>query len=192
MGRELRAAALGLAQTLAIAAAFVGGGLGFAAATRGPNALRSAAAPAYPSAAMPRTLWLVDGFNVIQVGLLAGRDRAGWWRENRRRDLLERAGRLAGPDDEVIVVFDGRAPAGDHRGVHLRAVFADPADDWLLARVRERGEAGRVRVVTADRRLAQRARRRGAEVVAPRAFLARCEANAPAQPPGPAPPAQRS
>jgi hypothetical protein len=124
---------------------------------------------------MPGTLWLVDGFNVIQVGLLAGRDREGWWRAERRAALLEAAARLAGPEDEVVVVFDGPRPATDAGG-GVRAVYAASADEWLLERVRDGGAARELRVVTADRRLAARARSRGAEVVAPSAFLARCAA----------------
>jgi hypothetical protein len=177
MRRELRATLLGLAQTLAIAAAFVGGGLAFAAATRGPDALWAAPATPYPGPAMPGRLWLVDGFNVIQVGLLAGRDREGWWRAERRAALLDAAARLAGPEDEVVVVFDGPRPApAMDAGGGVRAVYAPSADEWLLERVRDGGAARELRVVTADRRLAARARSRGAEVVAPSAFLARCTA----------------
>lgn len=177
MTRNLRGALLGVGQTLAIAALFVGGGLGWAGVTRGWDALRPPAAAAYPAAAMPRTQWLVDGFNVIQVGLLGGQDREGWWREERRRQLLALAGRLAGPDEEVVVVFDGPRPADTApEGAGAQAVFAPDADAWLLARVRDGAAAAeRIRVVTADRSLAERARRRGAEVVAPREFLARCE-----------------
>jgi hypothetical protein len=43
-----------------------------------------------------------------------------------------------------------------------------------VARLREAGPE-RVPVVTADRQLAGRARHRGAEVVSPLRFLARCE-----------------
>ena len=53
----------------------------------------------------------------------------------------------------------------------MRAIFAPSADDFLLEQI---GARERVALVTADRRLAERARRRGARVVAPAAFLARC------------------
>jgi hypothetical protein len=160
-------------QTAAIAAAFVGGGLGVAAATRGLDAVRPPGAD-YPGPGMAGRLWLVDGFNVIQVGLLAGRDRTGWWRDDRRRELLDRAAGLVGPEDTVVVVFDGPRPAGEPEpGAQVRTVFAESADAWLLARLGEAAGA-EVRVVTADRSLAARSRRRGAEVVTPRDFLARC------------------
>jgi rRNA-processing protein FCF1 len=57
---------------------------------------------------------------------------------------------------------------------HLVPVFAPSADDWLLARVREEDDPTRVVVVTADRKVAGRARQRGARVVSPRDFLERC------------------
>jgi hypothetical protein len=65
---------------------------------------------------------------------------------------------------------------GPHR------VFAPSADDWLLARVRAAENPGRIAVVTADRRLAERARRRGARVVGPGEFLRRCTGDEPAAP----------
>jgi hypothetical protein len=74
----------------------------------------------------------------------------------------------------VWVVFDGpdarEAPVGDR----LYAVFAPSADDWLLRRVRSAPAPGELAVVTADRRLAARARHVGAQVVPPHAFLAHC------------------
>jgi hypothetical protein len=75
------------------------------------------------------------------------------------------------------VVFDGPrplpAPAEGEAAGAPRIAFAPSADEWLLRRVREAGP-GAVAVVTADRRLADRARARGAQVVSPQAFLARC------------------
>ena len=58
----------------------------------------------------PPTLWLVDGFNVLHAGLLAGRERGRWWNASQRERLLEV---VAGFDDrgaEIVVVFDGRRP----------------------------------------------------------------------------------
>jgi len=51
------------------------------------------------------------------------------------------------------------------------------ADEWLVARVKqvdESAEARAVAVVTGDRKVADRARHRGAEIVGPRALLERC------------------
>jgi predicted RNA-binding protein with PIN domain len=124
--------------------------------------------------------WLLDGFNVLHAGPLGGRDRAEWWTEPRRSELLEIASRFDDPRAEIWVVFDGprpEAPGVSAEGPpspRLERVFAPSADEWLLARVREAEDPGRVAVVTSDRKLAERARHRGARVYSPRAFLDRC------------------
>jgi hypothetical protein len=53
-------------------------------------------------------------------------------------------------------------------------VFAPSADEWLLRRLRSAPDPSRLGVVTGDRRLAIRSRRRGARVIMPREFLDRC------------------
>lgn len=121
--------------------------------------------------------WLIDGFNVVQVSLLGGRDRSGWWGAARRDELLARAETFEDPDASLLVVFDGaREPSPDAQSRRVRPVFAPCADDWLLDRVRRARDPGAVVVVTADRRLAGRVRHHGARVVSPGAFLARCAA----------------
>jgi hypothetical protein len=158
----MRSTLLGIAQTLGIVAAFAGAGL--AAGTFYPRAMPE----------RPQQVWLVDGFNVIQVALLAGGERDGWWRDERRAELLARAGRLASAETPVWVAFDGEQPAPEPEpDAPLRAVFAPSADAWLLERLAQE-DAACVRLVTADRRLANRARARGAQVVSPRAFLELC------------------
>ena len=120
-------------------------------------------------------IWLVDGFNVVQVGLLGGRDREDWWQEPRRAELLARAASFDAREDELWVVFDGqRENRDDSAGHRLHPIFAPSADEWLVARVVSAPDPARVSVVTADRRLAARVRRRGASVVAPAEFLRRC------------------
>jgi predicted RNA-binding protein with PIN domain len=122
--------------------------------------------------------WLVDGYNVLHAALLGGRGREGpWWSEPGRAELLAWAERLDDPEAEVWVVFDGSRPAGALAaapGGRVRQVFAASADDWLVARVREAPRAEALAVVTADRQLAGRTRQRGARVVSPAEFLARC------------------
>jgi predicted RNA-binding protein with PIN domain len=124
----------------------------------------------------PARLWLVDGFNVLHAGVLVGRDRAEWWNEARRGQLLAIVERFEPEreDAEVWVVFDGPSAAEElaREGSRVRVAFARSADEWLVKRVR--AAAGPVCVVTSDRQLADRARRRGAEVLSPRRFLARC------------------
>jgi predicted RNA-binding protein with PIN domain len=126
--------------------------------------------------APPARLWLVDGFNVLHAGVLVGRDRAEWWNEARREQLLAIVKRFEPEreDAEVWVVFDGPSAAEElaREGSRVRVAFARSADEWLVKRVRAAG--GSVCVVTSDRQLADRARRRGAEVLSPRRFLARC------------------
>ena len=157
---------------LGIVAGFVAVGLG-AAAWRSP-APSGPAGPATPplhsrsdgdgpTLPAPR-VWLVDGFNALHVGG-AARPRAQRV-VDRARAASSCSRRVRAFDDraaEIWVVFDGRHPGEEPAEAHGRGpavIFAPSADDWLLARVREAARR-RVAVVTADRRLAARARDRG-------------------------------
>ena len=166
----------GVARALALIAVFPAAGLVLRAGLQA-----GAAPPTYPASWMEEIraeepeLWLVDGFNVVQVALLGGRDRDAWWSAERRAELLARASRLSASGARVEVVFDGARQGPDAEGPGPRQVFAESADAWLVARVRAAGEPGRVAVVTADRRLAGRVRHMGARVVAPREFLRLCQ-----------------
>jgi len=121
--------------------------------------------------------WLVDGFNLLHAAVLRGRDRREWWRAPARARVLELVGRLDAPGAEVVVVFDGQRepdepePSGE---AGPRVVFADSADDWLVAAVRSAPDPSRVAVVTADRQVAERARHRGARVMGPATFARLC------------------
>ena len=138
--------------------------------------------------------WLVDGFNVVSVALLRDRSldakgggtpgREGWWRREHREALVERARAFQDPEAEVWVVFDGSDSRGDRLAPPARTVFAPSADDWLLDRVRDSDQPDRLTVVTADRRLANRVRARGARVVSPGDFLQRCGVEAAGSQPG--------
>jgi predicted RNA-binding protein with PIN domain len=149
--------------------------------------------PAYPRGPMeaagsdtrheaPAATWLIDGFNVLNVALLRGAEREAFWRDASRRLLIDLAGQLDETGAEVVVVFDGSRPSpGDEglgpppgKGRPPKVVFARPADDWLLRRIRSAPDPAGVVVVTADRQLADRARHRGARVVAPAMFVERC------------------
>jgi len=171
----------GVLETLVVVAAFVGFGLACAEGL----ARAFPAAPFYPREVVEDhseapSIWLLDGFNVLHAGPLLGRDRSEWWTEPRRSELLDLAGRFDDPRAEIWVVFDGprpETPADAGESVpdpRPRRVFAPSADAWLLARVREAEDPGRVAVVTGDRKIAARARHRGAQVFSPRAFLDRC------------------
>jgi len=123
--------------------------------------------------------WLVDGFNVLNLALLEGAERAHFWGPAARDRLLEL---VAGWTEQgrVVVVFDGDRPMPESASSNPEVVFAPSADEWLLRMIREAEDPDRIAVVTADRRLAARARHRGAQVVAPAAFVARCRAQVPA------------
>ena len=164
--------------TLAIGAGFVAAGLGWAAAESGFRHPGEACSPiayaSFPMTCGEARIWLVDGYNVLHAGVLGGRDRSQWWTGSRRRELLER---VAGfdTDVEIWIVFDGPDDPGagsDSPGVHC--VFAVSADDWLVDRVRKAEDPSEIAVVTADRQVAGRARGKGAQVVSPKNFLARC------------------
>jgi hypothetical protein len=111
-------------------------------------------------------VFVIDAANVI------GSRPTGWWRDRpgATRGFLERlratvdAGRL---DPPVTVVLEGRARAGadesDVDGVEV--VHAPGEGDDTIAAIAEANFG--VVVVTADRRLADRVRAAGAEVVGP-------------------------
>jgi predicted RNA-binding protein with PIN domain len=130
--------------------------------------LAGAAGPPRPS------VWLVDGYNVLCAGALGLRERERWWSQANRSQLLELVEHFQPLDAELWVVFDGdRSPeVPASRRAHV--VFASSADEWLLDEARARSADADVQVVTADRSLAERARRRGARIVAPREFVRRC------------------
>ena len=129
--------------------------------------------PQRPAAA-PR-VWLVDGYNVLSVGLLAGRAREGWWTGPFRNELLGRAEAFEEEAAEIWVVFDGATPP-DSGARAASAPCSRRAPTSGCSRGSASSDPAQVALVTADRRLAARARHRGVEVVAPAAFLARCRA----------------
>jgi predicted RNA-binding protein with PIN domain len=133
--------------------------------------------PDRPAEAAPRT-WLVDGFNLLHAAVLRGRERSEWWRGPARERVVELARSFDDPESEVVVVFDGEDEAERAAPAHPSVVFAQSADDWILAAVRRAPDPRRVVVVTADLPLADRARHRGARVMGPREFAARCRATA--------------
>jgi hypothetical protein len=160
-----------------VPAAFVALGLGWAevAVWAPADGERYSPAPVRLQVPEDSSIWLVDGFNVVQRGLLGGRERDAWWTAPRRAELLERAAAFEDDAAEIWVVFDG-PDAGEEAGGTgtLHQVFAPSADEWLVAKIRAAADPARVTVVTADRRLAGRARRRGAQIVPPSEFLRRC------------------
>lgn len=169
---------LGALRTCGVLAGFVVFGLAWAA-TLAPTPRAGAPYPAaVPEAPAPTpTLWLIDGYNVVCANLLGGRDRTRWWSAEHRAGLLERLGHFDDPRAELRVVFDGaHPPEGEEAESSVCTVFADDADAWLLRELSAQPDPRAVAVVTSDRKVADRARHRGAQVVTPKALLRRCSA----------------
>jgi hypothetical protein len=103
---------------------------------------------------------LVDAANVV------GSRPDGWWRDRAgaARKLVARL-RASALERPVVVVLEGKAMAeGDVDGVRV-VHAAREGDDTLVAIASD--SDGPVRLVTADRELASRAREVGADVVGP-------------------------
>jgi hypothetical protein len=170
----------GALESLLVVAGFAGFGLLWAGVERRDAELSDYLRAPMESAPPSPSLWLVDGFNVLHAGVLKGRDRAEWWTQRRREQLVALAERFDDAAAEIWIVFDGQGPEApaDAPPGRVRRVFAPSADDWLLAQVRASEAPGCLAIVTADRAVADRARHRGAQVVPPRSFLARCGSRA--------------
>jgi len=117
---------------------------------------------------MPARL-IVDGNNVM------GSRPDGWWRDRAgaARALVEQIGAWA--QEDVVVVFDGRPPAGMPAPERVEVRYAEraganAADDVIAALVAADPEPAALRVVTSDAELARRVREHGAEVVGARGF----------------------
>jgi hypothetical protein len=167
------------ARALGLIAAFVAVAFAWAGVER--RLAQAAPYPATPimadAALRPRpSTWLVDGFNLLHAAVMkSGEPRDGWWKSVNRDRVIALARGFDDPEAELVVVFDGSEEPSVPGDGGPRVVFAPTADDWLLAAVRAAPDPARVAVVTADRRLADRLRDRGAQVVSPRAFAARCQ-----------------
>ncbi len=121
--------------------------------------------------------WLVDGLNVI------GTRPDAWWKDRHRAmvrlvELLERFAATTG--EEVTVVFEQPpSPPIDSTLVgvaHAPRARRDAADDEIVRRLSPDRHPRQIRVVTSDRRLADRARAAGAAVEPAASFRTRLEA----------------
>jgi uncharacterized protein YaiI (UPF0178 family) len=120
--------------------------------------------------------WLVDGMNVI------GTRPDAWWRDRhgamvRLVDMLERWAAASGA--EVTVVFE-QPPSPPIRSSVITIAHAprprrDSGDDEIVRLLRADPEPGRIRVVTSDQFLADRAYAAGATVEPASAFRALIE-----------------
>jgi predicted RNA-binding protein with PIN domain len=133
---------------------------------------------------------VVDGMNVI------GSRPDGWWKDRPaavhklHRRLTRLAAATAGKGGTVTLVLDGRAlddlPEGDHDGVAV--VYAhrrgrDAADDRIVELVSSAADPGPdgddITVVTSDRDLAARVRKKDAKVVGAGELLRRLDRHDP-------------
>ena len=123
--------------------------------------------PGVTGGAGDRPRWLVDGMNLI------GSRPDRWWNDPDRavRRLIGELDRYAAATgDDVTAVFDRRPPdvaPGRHGAVEV--AFAsrrgrNAADDEIVAMVAGDADPATARVVTSDRRLAERVRGLGARV----------------------------
>jgi predicted RNA-binding protein with PIN domain len=120
--------------------------------------------------------WIVDGMNVI------GTRPDGWWRDRDSAMLrLVRAleAWAAHEGEDVTVVFE-RPPSPPIRSTvievaHAPRPRADAADDEIIRRLQAEPEPARIRVVTSDRWLADRAWAAGASVEGADSFRIRID-----------------
>jgi hypothetical protein len=130
---------------------------------------------------------LVDGFNVLHAVLLGKEREDGWWRRASRERLLRRVSRWQDGPDEIWVAFDGTQPAWSmwaetllipetsaSNSTTVHSVFVESADDWIVRRARRSPAPDRTVVVSADHKVAGRARSAGCEIWTPWAFISRC------------------
>ena len=112
-----------------------------------------------------KTRWLVDGSNLM------GSRPDGWWNNPERaarRLIDELDAYAAATGEDVSVVFDRRLPdvaPGRHGSVTVAYATrhgANAADDEIVRMVAADPEPSTLRVVTSDRRLAERVAELGA------------------------------
>ena len=113
---------------------------------------------------------LVDGMNVI------GSRPDGWWRDRagaRRALVAAVATAIAGDEeeDDVRIVFDGRATPGEEEAAATQGVAVEfapggpnAADDRIVAVLQAAADPASITVVTSDAALAGRVRALGATV----------------------------
>jgi predicted RNA-binding protein with PIN domain len=126
----------------------------------------------------PGARWLIDGMNLI------GSRPDRWWNDPDRavRRLIGELDRYAAVTGEPVTVVFDRQPPGVPPGAHgaIAVAFAswrgrDAADHEIVRMLAEDEDPETVRVVTSDRRLAERARELGAAVMSSTPFRRRME-----------------
>lgn len=138
------------------------------------------AEPAGPGAEPGRRAvrWLIDGMNLI------GSRPDRWWNDPDRavRRLIEELDRYAATAGEDLTVVFDRQPPDVVPGMHgaVQVAFAswrgrNAADHEIVRMLAAHEAPGSVRVVTSDRRLAERVRELGAGVASVGSFRRRVD-----------------
>ena len=126
----------------------------------------------------PGARWLIDGMNLI------GSRPDRWWNDPDRavRRLIGELDRYATATGEAVTVVFDRQPPGVPAGAHGAVVVAfasrrgrDAADHEIVRMLAEGQVPASVRVVTSDRRLAERVRELGGAVTSSTSFRRRME-----------------
>jgi hypothetical protein len=131
------------------------------------------------------SILIIDGFALIQGGILHGEERASWWKPESYGRIISVVGSFDDCDfSRIWLVFEG--PYGTspvHDGAdpstkksRLEVFHVPQADEWITARVRGGSSAVSFTVVTADEDLKFHLERLGAKILTPEAFLSRCRA----------------
>lgn len=123
--------------------------------------------------------WLIDGMNLI------GSRPDHWWNDPDRavRRLVQELDRYAAATGEDVTVMFDRRPPDVQPGAHGAAVVAfatrpgrNAADDEIVRVLAQDQAPYSFRVVTSDKRLAERARQLGARVTSSAWFRRRMDA----------------
>lgn len=124
------------------------------------------------------TLYLIDGFNFLHAVVLKGRDRSRWWSPENQRAVQDWVALRPITSARTWIVFDQREPRPPNESpvmdgaptVGLEVRHAPDADAFILACCEELRGTSQVVVVSADRSLVDRAKRRGARALSPWEF----------------------
>jgi hypothetical protein len=120
-------------------------------------------------------LYLIDGFNFLHAVVLKGRDRSRWWSRENQRAVRDWVALRPITGARTWIIFDQREPPPPNATVALDDVppggpevrHAPDADAYILACCQELQGTCEVVVVSADRSLVDRAKRRGARALSP-------------------------
>lgn len=120
-----------------------------------------------------KSIYLVDGFNLLHAVVIRGRDRKRWWSADHQERVIRLVERFP---CEAWVVFDAAKPDSERYSgsTTVPVYFEASADDCLVEMAKRLEPDKQVHLVSADRALQDRARRYGAIRCSPWAFSEAC------------------